>query len=781
MFFSALRRAHLGLVIAPGILLMVLAGVAGSAIAQTPGELAGLMSATPEGDWSMKLWRYVLGDFADNPFSPGGPNTLLGSMLVIFNTAIFTVGFAWALYGVVSGVVQTAHEGEVLGRRISSVWYPIRTIIGIVGMVPIFKGFTLFQAIMMLLTAVGIGIGNSLWTAGINSTSDMQALVNQNNFTPSSQSDVRKAVQSVFISAVCVAAQRDAEQQHNPPLPTSQLVGAQSYENRSAQEGGYRFGSMDDPLKCGSVSVQANARSESSMLAFRAGGVDYAAIERSATNAYVQGMGTLVTSTMQVANQWYTARRQALDSDASPPAFPKDVLDAIADGFIANTRAAITQYNVDGGALRASVRQNMASLGWFGGGDRYSTFAEANAAIADAAKGPTMKASGPTGDIESTSQAALTAAQKAMSAAYEAERPQSGDGTRAILDSAIRDHCSGSTAINSVVGTATGNCSLGQGIVSAAIRASAIGSGGGGNSGALSLDSTGLVNPIVMSKNMGDYLMGFSATVLVTGWAADLIGWAATKFTAVGRVAGAASELPGVKSVADKVSGSESGFFSILKLAAILLMVCGAFLSIYLPLVPFITWIGAILAYAASVIEGLVGASLHAMAHLDVDGDGMGQRTGHGYLFLVNVLARPALLVIGFFVASALMIVVGTLQAHLFLPAIANVQGNSITGIFSIAAFLLIFAVMNVTLITASFGLIYVITDQVIGFVGGAINSTLGRDTEDKVHGVFMLAARFGPNAISQVGGLKEKLASGKAANKAGRIGGGREAGGASG
>ena len=760
MFFTAIHRARLG------VLFMALSLSCAAAMAQTPSDLTGLMSATPQGDWSMKLWRYIFGDFADNPFGMGGANTLLGNMLVVFNTAIFTIGFTWALYGVVSGVVQTAHEGEVLGRKQSAVWYPIRTIIGLVGMVPVFKGFTLFQALMMLMTAVGIGIGNSLWTAGINSTSDMQALVNQNNFIPSAQSDVRKAVQSVFLSSVCIAAQRDAESQHNPPLPASQLVGAQNYENRSSQEGGYRFGSIDDPNKCGSLSVQANARSGSTPLAFRAGGVDYAAIERSATNAYVQGMGTLVTNTMTAANNWYAARRQALDADAAPPAFPKDQLDAIADGFIANTKAAISQYNVDGGALQSSVKQNMAALGWFGAGAWYSTFAEANAAIADAAKGPTMKASAPSGDLETTSQGALSAAQKAMTAAYEAERPQSGDGTRAILDSAIRDHCSSSSTINSMVGTATGNCSLGQGIVSAAIRASAIGSGGGGNSGTFSLDSTGLVNPIIMCKNLGDYLMGFSATVLVTGWAADLIGWAATKFSAVGRVASAASELPGVKKVADTVGGGESGFFSILKLAAILLLVCGAVLSIYLPMVPFITWIGAILAYAASVIEGLLGASLHALAHLDSDGDGLGQRTSHGYIFMVNVIARPALMVLGFFVASALMIVVGTLQAQLFLPAMANVQGNSITGIFSIGAFLLIFCIMNITLISASFNLIYVLTDQVIGFVGGSINSHLGRETEDKVHGVFMMAARFGPNAISQVGGLKEKLATAKAGAK---------------
>ena len=139
------------------------------------------------------------------------------------------------------------------------------------------------------------------------------------------------------------------------------------------------------------------------------------------------------------------------------------------------------------------------------------------------------------------------------------------------------------------------------------------------------------------------------------------------------------------------------------------------------------------------------------MSHLDGDGEGMGQRTQHGYMFYINALARPALMIIGFLVASALMIAIGTLQANMFLPAMANVQGNSITGLTSIVFFLLIFFVMNVTLISASFNLIYVITDQVIGFIGGQVDSKLGRDTEQHANNMFMMAARVGPGAITNI------------------------------
>jgi len=139
---------------------------------------------------------------------------------------------------------------------------------------------------------------------------------------------------------------------------------------------------------------------------------------------------------------------------------------------------------------------------------------------------------------------------------------------------------------------------------------------------------------------------------------------------------------------------------------------------------------------------------LHSLSHLNTDGEGMGHSTAHGYLFLLNTIARPSLMVISFFIGSALVTVLGTLQAALFLPVIANVQGNSITGLASIVGFLLIFLVINMTLINACFELIHVIPDQVIGFIGsGNINSQLGRSTEQKINQMFAGAVSKGSGA----------------------------------
>src|SRR5690606_35384038 len=91
------------------------------------------------------------------------------------------------------------------------------------------------------------------------------------------------------------------------------------------------------------------------------------------------------------------------------------------------------------------------------------------------------------------------------------------------------------------------------------------------------------------------------------------------------------------------------------------MFVVGALLSTYIPLIPFITWFSALTNYFFVVFEGLIAAQLWAMNHITTDGEGMGQRTERGYTHVLNVLLRPTIMVLAFFLASALNIVLGTL------------------------------------------------------------------------------------------------------------------------
>src|SRR5260363_110800 len=69
-------------------------------------------------------------------------------------------------------------------------------------------------------------------------------------------------------------------------------------------------------------------------------------------------------------------------------------------------------------------------------------------------------------------------------------------------------------------------------------------------------------------------------------------------------------------------------------------------------MLPFIIWFGGVVSWFAVVGEAMIAAPLWAMTHLDGDGEGMGPRTTHGYIFLLNLIFRPVFMVIGFVLAG---------------------------------------------------------------------------------------------------------------------------------
>ena len=214
---------------------------------------------------------------------------------------------------------------------------------------------------------------------------------------------------------------------------------------------------------------------------------------------------------------------------------------------------------------------------------------------------------------------------------------------------------------------------------------------------------------------------------------------AADKLASVaGAMSGVASKVPGGGAALDMAD--KMGMLIQMGMGA--LFVVGALMSLYFPFIPFVAWMGGIVQYVTIFFEGLVAAPIWAFAHLDADGEGMGQRAERGYIFVLNMLFRPFLMVLGFVLASGLLVVMGTLQMVLFMPAMANVQGNSLTGLASILILLGIYCMLNITLIHGLFNMITLIPDQVLGWVGNMGNTQLGKEVEEKAHQMFVNLGR---------------------------------------
>lgn len=738
-----------------------LAALGGQAVAiaqmNTPvavSDLGQYFGKTPPTDLSMQLWSSILGDFATSPFSSLQPTTLMASLFIVFNAAIFAVGTAWLTYGVLTAMAGTAQDGQALGRRMNPLWYPIRAITGISGMTPILGGFTLSQGLLMWIATLGIGIANMIASTAVDNAS-LPLFQTSTVSNPATAVNAQKIARAMVVSNLCVVAlkAREAEANETNVAIGQDIMGVTMQRSGSNGNVVYAYGNNIGNPVCGSVSVQRSVspRSDSSLFGFRVASVDYSGIASVAATSNIAALDELNTKAAEIATKWFATRSVSLDSGAaaaegsydSPGALSQAITEAARQYVVTSSKgvqAALSSKNA--AAVTSQAMQNMKVDGWLGIGGWFSTFSEVNAALADAVGSVSVSSSEPLGianfsDARDVFEAKLSSDKSFLA---QGSASASADAVGATMKEACRNGLFGigalsGSAVDSAVGTATGNCSLGQVLAQKVIETT---SNVGGSTGAGLKDH--LVNPIIAIKNLGDYILTLSSTVFFGDLLADVVP--VTQAVNVTKIMGGVlDKIPGVDGKAAAGKGAE-----LMTTLGLLFFAAGAYMALYVPLIPFVVWLGGAIAYAASFVEGLFAMPLHSLSHLDTEGEGMGQRTAHGYLFFLNTLARPALMVLSFFLASSLVIGLGTIFTKMYIPAMANAQGNSVTGLISILGYVIIYGLIMSIINNACFELVQVIPDQVIGFVGaGSVSTKLGSDAEGKINNLFMMVARVGP------------------------------------
>lgn len=95
------------------------------------------------------------------------------------------------------------------------------------------------------------------------------------------------------------------------------------------------------------------------------------------------------------------------------------------------------------------------------------------------------------------------------------------------------------------------------------------------------------------------------------------------------------------------ILGIATGSASVL-VACIGLMLTGLFFAYLVPFIPVIYWCKALISWIFMVVEAMVAAPFWVCSHAMPEGDGFaGQHARRGYMMLLDIVARPALLVIG--------------------------------------------------------------------------------------------------------------------------------------
>jgi conjugal transfer/type IV secretion protein DotA/TraY len=724
-------------------------------------EVAELLTTiNRESDESFGMLRSVLGDFALDPFrtSDGSTGSLMASMFKEFNMFIFSAACIWMAYNVLAGLAQTMHEGVVLGKRMSTVWVPLRVAFGTVSLMPVFGGWAFCQALMVMASLLGIAGANQVQTTAIESTAAFQTTVNpMGNIKQAAQ--IKNIELYMAKAAACQRASYDmaaAMQAGSQATPTDFPVtlnaaadgGTAIVMKFAGRQSSGQFGAAT----CGEIKLKFSPRSNSgvgSVFGFRIADVNYTGIRTRAMEAHA---GTL--------NETYAAA-QAMIAGVSPNSTPVQFNAAVkiitdgyfglyTNGFQNKLNALLTDTNgiSNAGAISDQLVARMKDGGWATLGIWYSVYAEVGEAMNEMLDPVVTFQEMPEGDA----------------------MPSTTNDLLAGLEAAV-----GVSAAQSqgALATSTGDTSLGQWIMGGVLNMTM---------GSNSTGASDTINPIIAFKNMGDNALAaaqslYFAYKVVDGLKSNAVGRAVTGVA--GKVGAGLANVPIVGGIASTVSSIASDAGALLLPVVMLLFITAAVMAFYIPMVPFIQWFAALIQWFTTVIESLIGSSLWAMAHFDSDGEGMGQRTSYGYTYMLNNFARPIIMTFAFFIASAAVTVMGTFLFRYFGAAVGSAQGNSLTGLMSIVAYLVIFTVIGTTLVNSTFSMMLQLPDRMIGWIGNNQNSAIGHEVESKVAGVFISAARGGSGAISSAMdmGNKKRLAGGGLASAVGAQANGRQQG----
>lgn len=126
---------------------------------------SALSFAPPPSDYSVIFLGNLFG--VVDGILHGSGSQIMGSMFAVFNSAVLALGGIIILYTLLVSTMNTAHEGEMLGKKWSSIWIPVRSTVGLALLIPKASGYCLMQIFVMWIVVQGIGAADKVWDAAL--------------------------------------------------------------------------------------------------------------------------------------------------------------------------------------------------------------------------------------------------------------------------------------------------------------------------------------------------------------------------------------------------------------------------------------------------------------------------------------------------------------------------------------------------------------------------------------------------------------------------------------
>ena len=122
--------------------------------------------APPASDYSVVFLGNLFGAVDGVLHSSG--SQIMGAIFTVFNSAVLALGGIIIMYTLMVSTMNTAHEGQMLGQKWSSIWIPVRSTLGLALLIPKASGYCLMQIFVMWVVVQGVGAADKVWQAALS-------------------------------------------------------------------------------------------------------------------------------------------------------------------------------------------------------------------------------------------------------------------------------------------------------------------------------------------------------------------------------------------------------------------------------------------------------------------------------------------------------------------------------------------------------------------------------------------------------------------------------------
>lgn len=783
-------------------ILIVMIG-ATAAFAQTPpsnfdpGSLWDFFG-TEHGDaYSSVFLNQLFGPLFPSATGPG-VTSVFPLIIGYFNSIILLIGGLMFFYNVTIGVMQSAHEGQILGQRWSSLWAPLRIVFAVGMLVPVNEGYNLAQTGVAYIVKGSTKMASAVWanSANLVLSGDVPIAAAQGNVSP-------EVIHSMYINASCMVALQAESATADPTAVINYSSDKTAYKATPTQGPRYVPGDqyqIQDSIAFhneGQVTYHSAIRRGGNVSSMDICGsyrtpplpeyikqqIEEASGDRTITDpdairtAFIEGhekiMSDIHASMMTLAQEVYLQ----VDNVQNPD------LPDISDKIASIHRTA----NTDVHALNTSLR------------DDYKTKNKLRDILNDRISGGQQCTSGITSDSDSRDDE-----RAAASNCYG--EGWMGAGSWYILMARLNNELSSLMSATSEVSKASydsSNFGTTRNLFF-------------GRSDVLDLNNGSSMSEI--STNLDHLERTFiesSARLAALGYQipTEIMAQLTTDVDARGLLDGKLkpyllSATKGIMNWMDPGRGGQDpmvglidtgtwllavgtailgivtasgllGFFGgdaiAINLAIMVLpaysvfLTAGVSLTFILPIMPFFYWVLAVSGYFLLIFEAIVAVNLWALSHLRMDGEGLSGESGRqGWLMILALFMTPTLMVFGFLAGMGIFRVVSDLISAGMFYAVAGIIGSSIlTWMYGLVGYGILIVVAYIFLLERSFSLVSEFPNRVMRWMGASVEIGGG---EDRIRASGAIAAV----GVNQVGNAMEKGAAnvGRDANGNSKLGG---------